>query len=150
MWEWLAVALAGSGGGLIGTFLPSGTDVPWPGPIRTLMGGSSHDNPWRHLLAHAVRNSIGGGVGAFIVWAGHNTDVLFSATGPTVFTVAFAATIGLGGIAILNRLVKSGELIERRGTAVAEAEEFISRLEESQPRVGVGESEEGPDDGSRA
>lgn len=138
-------------GGFLSTFLPSGSDIPWPGPIRRMFPATGNESDEQsksrgkrselcHLGAHILRNTIAGGLAAFILWSGHNVEVDFRATDPKVFTVGFAASIGLAGTAVVNSLAKRTSLSNDRGDMLERAAQGMRELAEQ------GEEEESEED----
>jgi hypothetical protein len=117
--EWLAVAVAGAVGGFASTFLPPGTDVPWPRAIQTFIGHHSNFG----LGCYLIRNVCLGALAGFVVWGLSVPDSNFSSHDVRVGQIAAAVIIGGGGVSAMNRLFQqAGRLEERdRGLAIAES-----------------------------
>ena len=121
--NWIAVTGAGVLGGLISTFLPSGTDVQWPSVVASLFRledpqttteAPSPFSSFFQLIAHVIRNSAAGAVVAFIVWATQNPDETFATMDVAPYVVGVSLIIGLGGAAALNKLAVSSSLAQDR------------------------------------
>jgi hypothetical protein len=110
-------------GGLASTFVPPGTDVPWPRPLAFL------DGHRLSLFAHLLRNVLFGALAGFVLWAlaaPNSTFSTFSSDDVRVGQVAAAVIIGGGGVSALNRLFQQAGRIEANERQLAAAREIAN------------------------
>jgi hypothetical protein len=118
--EWLAVVVAGLLGGLLGTFLPSGGDVPFPMPVRTLLDKRRSTG----LTYHLMRNSLFGGVASLLLWGMYNSQATFTGQSVTVRAVAVSLVVGGGGVGIVDALFREAQ----QGVAIDNLARAITEL----------------------
>ncbi|MGI8926334.1 MAG: hypothetical protein ACR2HN_06775 [Tepidiformaceae bacterium] len=107
MYEWLAITLAGAAGGLLGTLLPAGLDVPFAARIA----GALHGRGSLEVAAHLARNVACGAAVSFLLWAGIDGDgASWTGAHPGVRPVAVSLLVGLTGTATLNKVVRDAQL----------------------------------------
>lgn len=136
MWEWMAISLAGAIGGLLGTCMPSGSDVPWPKPIQLVLGPDT-ERPKIHLVAHAARNGLMGCLAGFVVWSSQNIDTSFFSHEIDVHELGIAVTIGLAGTILVNRWTKAEGLAEGRNQVMQNLMKALASSEDSENGQGT-------------
>ena len=94
----MATVLASGFGGALTTYLPSGTDFPWPAFLQRFLRPAT----LLELLANFLRNIILGAVASFLVWALANPTQDFTETAVTVGQVASAIIVGGTGGTVIN------------------------------------------------
>ena len=124
MLEWLAVVLAGAGGGAISTVLPAGTDVPWPDTLKNWI----EQRPRWNILAHFLRNTCLGALASFLVWGLATPEAAFSSSGVAVREVAFSIIVGGGGGGIVNNFFRQAQKIEAFSKTIDELRELLDKL----------------------
>lgn len=120
VFEWVAVALAGAFGGLVGSvFLRGASDVPWPEPVSTYFDRNQKIS----FVCDVGRSILLGGLASFVVWSLYNLRADFSAIATSPGQVATGVLIGLGGVTFVNNLARRQQTEQ---TVQAQADAIIS------------------------
>ena len=143
--EWLVVAVVGAAGGLLSTFLPTGTDVPVPPLLRDIIG----DKRELEFTYHLVRNTLFGGLASFLLWGGYNPGATFDSTHITVQQVVASIIVGGGGTGTVNSLFRQAQQAKAIDTLSDSVDRLAARIEQ-QEATGEkdgdgGEANESPD-----
>ncbi len=105
--------LAGAFGGAVTTFMPAGTDFPWPAPFKKLVEGVLLS-----LTANLMRNTVLGSIASFLVWALADPNQSFGGGAANVGQVASGIIVGGAGGSIINNLFRQAQQTEASSSVI--------------------------------